>query len=78
MTPFFILGVLIMKGDIIIYFSIMNKKNKKRPDKKIIFYLYTSYFYVIKKMAYNTSSLTHPRDRLPQPATSALDTEPES
>ena len=28
-------------------------------------------------MAYNTSSLTHPRDRLPQPATSALDTEPE-
>ena len=56
----------------------MNKKNKKRPDKKIIFYLYTSYFYVIKKMAYNTSSLTHPRDRLPQPATSALDTEPES
>ena len=49
MTPFFILGVLIMKGDIIIYFSIMDKKNKKRPDKKIIFYLYTFYFYVIKK-----------------------------
>ena len=49
MTPFFILDVLIMKGDIIIYFSIMDKKNKKRPDKKIIFYLYTFYFYVIKK-----------------------------
>ena len=53
------------------------KKNKKRPDKKIKFLFVYVLVLCNKKMAYNTSSLTHPRDRLPQPATSALDTESE-
>lgn len=44
--PFFALDVPGMKEDIIISCSIMEKKNqnKKRPDKKISFYLYTFKF----------------------------------
>ena len=62
MTPFLILGVLIIKGDVIIYFSIMDKiKNKKRPDKKNKFLFVYVLVLCDKKMAYNTSSLTHPR-----------------
>ena len=58
-----------MPGDIIIC-----RYGKKRPEKNVFFL--SAYFLVFKRMTYN-SSLTHPWERLPQPATNVLDIKPE-